>query len=121
VARVDVTELLVDPDFVDTISVITRVSTVNTRGENVMSESTLVSVGSVQPISGKAIQRLPDEFRLADVKTFWFKGEIVASSPGKYSSILVFKGKRYQVITVLDWLNFGEGWTEGMCVAEVPA
>lgn len=120
-ARIDVTELLTDPDFVDAIELIDRRPAVNSFGENTLAETCLKSIGSVQPASGRAINRLPEALRVANISSFWFKGTIVASAPGKYSSILVFKGQRYQVQTVMDWSNWGAGWCEGTCVAEVPA
>lgn len=120
-AQINVTELLSDPDFVDRIQLVTRVPSVNSFGESVLANSTIDTIGSVQPASGKALARLPEALRLADVSSFWFKGTIVASAPGKYSSVLVFKGRRYQVQTVLDWTNWGAGWCEGTCIAEVPA
>lgn len=120
-AQIDVTELFTDPDFVDVMSVVDRRDQVNSKGENVLSENLTTSVGSVQPASGRAMQRLPEALRVANMTSFWFKGLIVASSPGKYASQLVFKGQRYNVVTVFDWTNFGQGWCEGLCVAEVPA
>lgn len=119
--RVDVSELLHDPDFVDKMSVISRVPTVNSKGQNSLKECAVDSVGSVQPASGKAIFRLPEELRVSNVMSFWFQGVITASAPGKYSSIIVFRGLRFQVQTVFDWTAFGAGWCEGTCVAEVPA
>ncbi len=120
-AQVNVTELLVDPDFIDAMTLVTRKPSVNSLGENVLKEESLLSVGSVQPASGRVIQRLPEALRVANISSFWFKGKIVASEPGRYSSIIVFKGSRYQVQTVDDWTNWGEGWSEGVCTAEVPA
>jgi len=120
-AQVDVSELMHDPDFVDKMIVIERKTTVNSKGENVLEECLIPSVGSVQPASGKTLFRLPEEFRVANVSSFWFQGSIIASAPGKYSSIIVFRGQRFQVQTVFDWTNFGAGWVEGTCVAEVPA
>jgi hypothetical protein len=121
-ALIDVSELLVDPDFVDAISLITRTSTPNTYGENTLSESTVVSVGSVQPAAGKTVRRLPEQLQTANVSSFWFKGEIKTTDGGTtYPMILVFKGKRYQVQMVFDWTNFGQGWSEGVCIAEAIA
>lgn len=120
-AQVDVSELLHDPDFVDAMVVITRSPSVDLRGQNALAETSVKAVGSVQPASGKTIFRLPEEFRVANVSSFWFQGSIVATAPGKYSSIIVYKGQRYTVQTVFDWTNFGAGWCEGTCVAEVPA
>lgn len=120
-ALVDVTELLSDPDFVDPIEVITRVPSVNSLGENYLAESVVSSIGSVQPADFGTVQKLPEEMRVADVSSFWFKGRIIATAPGRYSSILVFRGQRYQVQTVANWSNFGQGYTEGTCIVEVPA
>ncbi len=120
-ANVDVTNLLTDPDFVDKIEVITRTTAVSGLGENKLTESTLCTVGSVQPATGKALNRLPEALRLENMSSFWFKGEIVATAPGLYPSILVFKGRRFQVKNVFDWSNFGRGYTEGLCVAENPS
>jgi hypothetical protein len=91
---------------------------VNGLGENVVTEDSVKSYGTVQPASGKTLQRLPDALRVANVSSFWFKGEILPA--GKYPSILVFCGKRYQVQQIFDWNNWGGGWTEGICVVETP-
>lgn len=120
-AQVDVTVLLTDPDFVDPIQVLTRTPTINSYGENTIVETTLNTYGSVQPASGRAVQRLPEALRVANVSSFWFKGTIVASDPTLYPSILTFRGVRYQVQMVFDWTNFGQGWCEGTCVAEKPS
>jgi len=121
VGQIDVTDVLSDPDFVDPIQLVTRVPTVNGYGENTLVETTLTSVGSVQPASGRTLQRLPEALRVANVSSFWFKGEIIATAPSRYPSILVFRGKRYQVQVVFDWTNWGAGWCEGTCVQEAPA
>lgn len=120
-ARIDVSELMVDPDFVDTVSIFTRVPTVNSFGEMTLQESCIQTVGSVQPASGRVIQRLPESLRVANLSSFWIKGKLTATAPGKYTDILVFKGYRYQIQTIFDWSNWGEGYCEGVCVAEVIA
>jgi hypothetical protein len=118
---IDVTDLLTDPDFVNPVILITRVPFVNSLGENTVKETSLNTVGSVQPASGRVIQRLPEAMRVANMSSFWVKAEIIANDSGKYSSILVFNGKRYQVQTVFDWQNYGPGYSEGLCVQELPA
>lgn len=120
-AQIDVTEILYDPDFVDEVTLINRIPTVNDLGENTLKEVCIPSIGCVQPASGRVIQRIPEALRVANMSSFWVKGVITASAPGKYSAVLVFKGNRYQVQTVFDWTNWGEGFCEGVCVAEVPA
>lgn len=120
-ANIDVSELLLDPDFIDPIVIIRRTPTINSYGENILSEQGFPTFGSVQPASGKTIQRLPEALRVANVSSFWVKGVIVSDGASKYPDILSFKGQRFAVQTIMDWTNWGEGWTEGTCVREVPA
>ena len=120
-AQLDVSELLLDPDFVDQITIINRNTSVNSFGENLVNERATESFGSVQPATGKVLNRLPEAMRLADISSFWLKSPIPISGGGQYPTILVFRCKRYQVQVVYDWSNFGEGYSEGICVAEKPA
>lgn len=119
-ADVDVTSLLSDPDFVDQVALIHRKPIVNEFGENKLQEQAFSTVGSVQPASGKTLQRLPEAFRVANVSSFWIKGTIVADGTCQYPDLIVFRGDRYAVQTVLDWTNFGQGWCEGTAVRERP-
>lgn len=120
-ALIDVSELLLDPDFVDAIALVHRTPTVNEFGENTLVESQIQTVGSVQPASGKTIQRLPDALRVQDVSSFWVQGKIVADGRSQYPDVLCFRGTRYAVQTVQDWSNWGGGWSEGTCVVEKPS
>lgn len=120
-AQIDVSDLLLDPDFVDPIQVIRRSTTVNQYGENILVETPINTFGSVQPANFKEIQRLAESLRTHDVRSFYLKLEIVQDASTAYPDILVFNGKRYQVQTAAPWLNFGAGWNQGVCVAENPA
>src|SRR5690348_279337 len=120
-ALIDVTELMVDPDFVDIMQVVTRREYVDSLGQSHFEENILSTVGSIQPASGEVVKKLPESMQTSDVSTFFFKGKIIASAPGKYSSIIIFNGNRYQVQKVNDFSNWGEGFTEGICVVETPA
>lgn len=117
-AQVDVSELLSDPTFIDPITVVTRVPTINAFGENTLVDTPLVTIGSVQPASGREIQRLANALQVGNISSFWYKGVIEANVPMHYPSVVEFKGNRYQVLNVLDWSNWGAGWTQGLCVQE---
>lgn len=119
-AQIDTSELLVDPDFVDPISVIVRTSTVNSRGENTMEEQWAHTFGSVQPISGKDLMRLPESLRMENVSSFWMKGCVPLTDNEAYPSIFVFNGKRFAVRKLMSWNNWGAGFVEGICIAEKP-
>ena len=120
-AQVDVTELLADPDFIDPIVIIRRTTHVNDFGENKLKEESFPTFGSVQPIDGKTLQRLPDNLRVANQKHFFVKGPIVSDGTCKYPDVLVRNGVRYAVQAIFDWSNWGAGWSEGTAVQEKPA
>lgn len=120
-AQIDVSEILSDPEFVDPIVIIHRVSHVDDFGENKLKESGASSFGCVQPASGKTLQRLPEALRVANVMSFWVKGKIINDARSKYPDVIVHKGARFTVQMVFDYTNWGEGWSEGTCVSERPA
>lgn len=120
-AQIDVSELILDPVFVDQLTLIRRTPTINSKGENTLVETPVTTVGSVQPASNKQLSRLPEALQIADVRSFFIKIEIITDGASKYPDIIVFGAKRFQVLTAAPWLNFGGGWNEGVCVAEAPA
>lgn len=120
-SKVDVSDLLSDPEFVDNVILINRTPRINGKGENTLVDQATNTIGSVQPISGRTMMKVPETMRAENLSSFWLRATIIAVAPGKYSSILVFKGFRFQVRHVYDWSVWGEGFTEGLCVAEVPA
>lgn len=118
--QIDVTEVLADPDFVDAITLIHRTPNVDDFGNNQLTERSEPTYGSVQPASGRTLQRLPEALRVANVSSFWVKGKIVSDGSCQYPDIISFKGQRYAVQVVFDYTNWGEGWCEGTCVREKP-
>jgi hypothetical protein len=123
-ALIDLTELMIDPDFVDPIQILKRQASVNAYGENRVTETVVNTLGSVQPASGKTLMRLPEALRVQSVSQFWVKGLIISDGTGGgYPDVIVFKGLRYQVQSILDYFNWpsDHGWCEGVCIRERPA
>jgi hypothetical protein len=120
-AKIDVSDILADPDMVDPIVIIRRSAHVNEFGQNEIQQQGFSAWGSVQPASGKTLQRLPEAFRVANVMSFWVKGKIISDGRDRYPDLLVFGGERYAVQVIFDWTNWGGGWCEGTCVREKPA
>lgn len=111
-ARIDVSELMVDPDFINSFTIVRRTTTVNQYGENVLAETEESSFGSVQGIGKDALKRLPDGVQLSSMKTIYTKAVFKADEAGKYSDQIIWDSERYNIITVLPWGNFGSGWYE---------
>lgn len=120
-ALIDVTELMVDPDFVNSFSIIRRVDTINSKGENILNETTVNNIiGSIQGAGKDTIRRLPEDVQVSRVKTVYTKTLLQTDAAGKYADLIVIDSYRYAVINVTPWNNFGAGWYECDCVMEIP-
>lgn len=119
-AQLDVSEVLLDPDFFDPITLIHRKTFVNEYGENELTETCLPTIGTIQPATGKVLARLPDALRNADISSFWIRGQIISDGSCKYPDLIVFRGQKYAIQQVFDWMNYGQGYCEGVAVREKP-
>lgn len=118
-ANIDVSDILLDPDFVNDVQLIHRTATTGTNGKTVVTELTPVdTVGSVQPANAKELARVPDALRMHDWRAFYIKAEILTDGSSQYPDIIVFNGRRFEVKSTEPWLNFGAGWNKGLCVAQ---
>lgn len=117
-AQIDVSDLLLDPDFIDNLTLIHRTASVSSSGHTVLVESSQVTVGSVQPANGQQIMRLPEALQSSDVRAFYIKAVIQSDGSAQYPDVILFQGGRYLIKQVEQWLNFGAGWNMGICVRE---
>lgn len=117
----DVTDLLLDPDFVETIEVIRTTQDVNDRGRVDAKPVTLTPIGSIQPDHPEPVEITDDAERTKSRITvhaynFRFLGPTDTTSPDKVR----FQGKDYLVMRVLDWSRFGKGFTAAECEIQAP-
>lgn len=118
-AQIDVSDLLLDADFAEDITLIRRASAVNAYGENVLAESSQTITAVVQSGDKEMLARLPDSARLSSYITVYYRGILTAETPGGYADIIVYSGKRYIVHTVDEsYSNWGAGFTSALCVLE---
>jgi hypothetical protein len=112
----DVSDVLIDPDFADTLTV-TRVGVVvgdNGRGVPAM-QSTLF-VGVVTQADGETFERYPDAARVA--------GSITITTPfalrvagANYDADIVTDatGRQFTVVAVADYSRYGAGFVSALC------
>lgn len=114
-ALIDVTEVLTDPNFLNPVQIIVQTATVNQYGQNSIVDSAPINTyGSVQPASSKEVERLPETMRVRNIRKFWVKANLGTNYPVK----IISGGITYQVLNVGDWMTYGAGYCEGLCVAE---
>lgn len=120
-ALVDTSELLLDPDFADTVTLIRRSVGVNDYGENVMVETPCRVLMVVQGTMAESLDRLPEGARLSDLITVYFRGRLQPEAPDGYADVIVWNGRRYQVKSVTEnFMNWGRGFTKAVCALEPP-
>ena len=94
---IDVSELLTDPDFSSTATLIKRASTVNEFGEQVIVETPITIIAVVQSAGKETLTRIPAGARLSDIIDVYYKGTLEVQSTGGYADVIVWRGRRYQV------------------------
>lgn len=119
-ALIDTSFLLLDPDFTsEPVALITRASAVNEWGEHVVDESAPQPiVAAVQPASSEDLQKLPEGARLADAIDVWYRGVLAVERPDGYADIILWRGQRFIVKSVDDWMMNGTGYCKAICVLE---
>ena len=119
-AKIDVSELMTDPDFTDTVTLIQRSVSVTGQGETALVETPRTMKMIVQSASDpQVLTRMPDGARLADVISVYSSVPLHTERAGGYADVLLWKGQRYQVRDVPgDFTNWGKGYTLAYCLLE---
>ena len=100
----DISEILDDPDFIQTVEfgIVTQSSTGT--GEPLETEVRSSHENTnVQPASGATLQRLPEGERTKDVQQVFTKKEF----PIKNGDYMYFNNLKYRCITTEDWTQYG--------------
>lgn len=123
-AQIDVSDLLLDPDFCDKAQLIQRASQVNEFGELELIEAVLSPDPSavVQAPTPDTLKFLPEGVKYQDTIDVWLSGQITelhTQVEYGYSDVLVWKGKRYAAVAMVeDFGNFGAGFTHAIFAKE---
>lgn len=117
---IDVTELLTDPDFTDTVTRIVRSASVNNSGENVLVETPDTITVAIGNLGKNAATILPQGVRISDAILVYHRGVIHIEGVGQYADIIVFGGQRFKALEVIEsWTHMGAGFVSVLCVREV--
>jgi len=120
-ALIDVTQLLTDPDFTDTVQLIRRAKDVNDFGEGVLTEADPVDAKMVvQPATGDDLKKMPEGSVFTEMIKVWFKGELRLQTVDGYSDIIVARGRRFECYKPDDFSNYGAGYMAAICILENP-
>ena len=112
----DVSDIVLDPDFADTFSVIRRAQSVASNGVVSSVETTFANiVGVVTMASPNSLDRRQDfqvtPRSISVVCKFALQGEVTGYSP----DIILWRGQRHLVKEVSPYPHFGQGFYEAEC------
>jgi hypothetical protein len=113
VAQIDLSELFTDGDLCDSFQVMRRQSSVDLNGiQEIFTTQTFTAWGSVQPLSSRTLQIMPDLVNAEGAIEIWTSSDIRTSTKGFLPDLIPWQGALYEVIgPIQGWQNFGGGFT----------
>lgn len=112
----DVTEVLDDPHFLDTTAQLVRsTETVGAHGRSTVVEAAPVPLRAVVTVDPASLRRLPDGTRAQMAIMVWTRTELVSVQTGRPADSVLWRGRRYQVMSVSDWSTYGQGFYSASC------
>jgi len=121
-ALIDVSELIIDPDFADAFIQIKRSAAIDDKGRMTLTETPSNRTGVIQGINDDVLKRFPEAADFIEGITVWCQSQLEVESPSGYCDVVVWNGQRY-LVKIIDqnFMNFGAGWTSAICSKEVPS
>lgn len=115
-ARLDVSDVLLDPDFMDTGIVCNRTAvTVGNNGRSQESTTSTTFSGVVTTNSGLNMDRQPDGTLIKGAINIHTKFALISGDTETKADEIVWKGKTYIVSQVMDNLHYGQGFVKAIC------
>ena len=115
-ARLDVSDVLLDPDFMDTGIVCNRTAVIV--GNNGRSQETVTATtfaGVVTTNNGLNMDRRPDGTLIKGAINIHTKFALTSGDSQTKADEILWRGKTYIVSQVLDNLHYGQGFVKAIC------
>lgn len=115
-ARLDVTDILTDPDFMDSTLICERnAQTVGADGMAAVTATQLPFSGVVTSNNGDILERIATGERIKGSITIHTRFLLNDGSAGYTADIVQWRGRRYTVSSVNDYSHFGRGFIVADC------
>lgn len=107
---IDVSDVLLSPEFCESFTVNRRAETVGTDGRNTFTETQLSAYGIFLPASPNDLMRLPEGEMGQQAMTIYSTFQLKGASVGYQPDQVVWMGDNYVVRSVQPFPNYGPGW-----------
>lgn len=115
-ARLDVSDVLLDPDFMNTRIICNRTEvTVGNNGRSQETKTSTAFSGVVTTNSGLNMDRRPDGTLIKGAINIHTKFALTSGNTETKADEIVWQGKTYIVSQVLDNLHYGQGFVKAIC------
>lgn len=115
-ALLDVSDILDDPDFVDSVTLCRSAVVTGENGRSTATRIETTIIGVVTQGGGDDLDRTGDAQKIKGSITVHTVSELSAGSPTAAPDEVVWQGRRYIVDSVADWSNLGAGYWAASCV-----
>lgn len=112
----DVSDLLLDPDMCEEVTVLRRHEVVNSFGESVVDTTSIPVMAVVNPASQPQMQRMADgqvQPNLISVHSAQIR--FVGPADGNQPDVVVWRGRAFVVTKTNDFSHYGTGFTHAEC------
>ena len=114
-ALIDVSDLLSDPDFVSYFIIVRSIQSVDNHGRIVEQSVSLPGVGSIQPADDRTYQMFPEAARVSGSIEVYTRSSLTPPTLSFSADEILWKGKVFTVMGVLDFTNYGAGHNVALC------
>ena len=115
-ADLDVSDVLLDPDFMTMDLVCKRLAVaVGNNGRSNKSEQSFQFSGVVTTNNGQNMDRREDGTLIKGAINIHTRTELTAGDANNQADEITWKGKTYYVVQVLDNLHYGIGFNKAIC------
>lgn len=109
-AEIDVSDIIEDPDFQDSFTIVRSVETVDQHGRSSLAPTSISAWGIVQPASGRTMELTPDAVRTNAMLEIWTQFGLQEASDTTQADIVLWESKQYMVTHIDPWDNWGQGY-----------
>ncbi|CAJ0701584.1 hypothetical protein LMG19089_02875 [Ralstonia edaphis] len=112
----DVTDVLLDPDFLDTTLSVTRnAQTIGNDGIAVDTPTTTGFFGVVTSLNGSVLQRVAEGAHIEDTITIHTPFKLIDGQAGYDADVVNWQGLQWTVTNVNDYSTYGRGFVAATC------
>jgi hypothetical protein len=111
----DVSEILFDPDFADSLVCARNTQTVDDGGLATDTQTQTPFVGVVTNDQGDILRRFPEGSYVTGSIMVHSRFPLTAGKDGIDADQVMWKGDWYTVFNISDWTTYGAGFTAALC------